>query len=75
MESFTSPAQFMAAARTYQIYFNFARKNRSRSNKTPAELLRQKAPLISPLALHLPPLFLSAHLGQLLAGSPACPAI
>ena len=70
IESFSSPVQFMAAARTYQHFFNFGRKNRSRSNKTPAQLLREKAPHISPRALLYPPVFLCAEVGQLLSGAP-----
>jgi transposase len=70
IESFSSPAQFMTAASTYQHYFNFGRKNRSRANKTPAQLLREKAPHLSPRALLYPPVFLSHEVGQLLSGSP-----
>ncbi|MDR2512310.1 MAG: hypothetical protein LBD01_00670 [Puniceicoccales bacterium] len=42
-----SPSK-MAAAGTSQNYYNFARKNRSRVNKTPVELLRDKAPNLHP---------------------------
>lgn len=71
IERFSSPAHFMGAAGTYQAYFNFARKNRSRSNKTPVALLDQKAPGADPRVLFLPPVFLDALLGQLLSGTPA----
>ena len=70
IERFTSPAQFMTAARTYQDFFNFGRKNRSRSNKTPSQLLHEKAPHISPRALLYPPVFLCHEVGQLLSGAP-----
>lgn len=71
LENFTSPAQFIAAITTYQHFFNFARKNRSRDNKTPAELLALRAPNIDPRALLLPPIILDAPLGQDLSGPPA----
>ncbi|MDF9828398.1 hypothetical protein M2447_002517, partial [Ereboglobus sp. PH5-10] len=63
--------QFMAAVTTYQHYYNFARTNRSRANKTPAQLLREKSPQIDPRVLLLSPLLLDAPMGQLLSGPPA----
>ena len=70
IESFTGATQFIAAASTYQAWFNFARKNRSRANKTPATLLHEKAPSINPRALLLPPIVLRPEVGQLLSGAP-----
>jgi len=70
IEAFSSQAQFMTAASTYQHFFNFGRKNRSRSNKTPVQLLREKAPHISPRALLYAPVFLCPEVGQLLSGAP-----
>ncbi|MDR2512849.1 MAG: hypothetical protein LBD01_03520, partial [Puniceicoccales bacterium] len=45
LENFSGRAHFIAMAGTYQHFYNFARKNRSRANKTPVELLREKAPI------------------------------
>jgi transposase len=71
LESFRDPAHFLAAATTYQHFFNFARKNRSRGNFTPADLLATRAPHLSPKILLLPPILLDAHVGQDLSGPPA----
>ena len=70
LESFRDPSDFLAAATTYQHFFNFARKNRSRANHTPADLLAQRAPHLSPIVLLLPPVFLDAQVGQDLSGPP-----
>ncbi|MDR2513157.1 MAG: hypothetical protein LBD01_05130, partial [Puniceicoccales bacterium] len=67
LENFSDRAHFMAAAGTYQHFDNFARKNRSRANKTPVELLREKAPNLHPRILLLHPCLLDAHMGQLLS--------
>jgi hypothetical protein len=61
----------MTVAGTYQHYYNFARKNRSRANKTPVELLCEKALNLPPRVLLLHPCLLDAHTGQLLSGPPA----
>ena len=71
LENFTGPAQFLPAITTYQHFFNFARKNRSRGHQTPAALLAARAPKIDPRVLLLPPIFLDAPLGQVLSGPPA----
>ena len=70
IETFAGPGQFMRAAGTYQNWFNLARKNRSRGNKPPLELLQEKAPQLPKKLLLLPPLFLASKVGQLLSGSP-----
>jgi len=71
LETFREPAHFLAAVTTYQHFFNFARKNRSRGNLTPADLLAARAPHLSPKILLLPPILLDAPLGQVLSGPPA----
>lgn len=70
LENFTGPNHFLAAITTYQHFFNFARKNRSRANCAPAALLAARAPHIDPRVLLLPPIFLHAPLGQDLPGPP-----
>ena len=71
LENFAGPAHFLAAITTYQHFFNFARKNRSRGNLTPADLLALRAPHLNPKILLLPPILLDAPLGQDLSGPPA----
>ncbi|MDR2512852.1 MAG: hypothetical protein LBD01_03540 [Puniceicoccales bacterium] len=71
LENFSGCAHFMAAAGTYQHFYNFARKNRSRANKTSVELLREKAPNLHPRILLLRPCLLDSHMGQLLSGLPS----
>jgi transposase len=44
LETFHGPQHFLASVTTYQHFFNFARKNRSRSDQTPAQLLAHNAP-------------------------------
>ncbi|MDR2513124.1 MAG: hypothetical protein LBD01_04965 [Puniceicoccales bacterium] len=55
LENFSGHAHFMATAGTYQYFYNFARKNRSRAKKTPAELLHEKTPDLHPRILLLHP--------------------
>jgi hypothetical protein len=71
LENFSGRAHFMATAGTYQHFYNFTRKNRSRTNKTPIELLREKAPNLHPRILLLHPRLLDSPMGQLLSGPPA----
>ncbi|MDR2512561.1 MAG: hypothetical protein LBD01_02010 [Puniceicoccales bacterium] len=56
LENFSGRAHFIAAIGTYQHFYNFARKNRSRANKTPVELLREKAPNLHPRILQITPM-------------------
>ncbi len=55
-QMFTSRPDFFAKAATYQLWYNVARKNRSRQNKNPADLLAAKAPTISPKIFLLHPI-------------------
>ncbi len=48
LESFANADHFLAAVTTYQHFFNFARKNRSRANLTPASILALRAPHLTP---------------------------
>ncbi|MDR2512896.1 MAG: hypothetical protein LBD01_03760 [Puniceicoccales bacterium] len=73
LENFSARAHFIAMAGTYQHFYNFARQNRSRAKKTPAELLREKPPDLHPRILLLHPCLLDAHMGQLLSGPAASP--
>ncbi|MDR1280314.1 MAG: hypothetical protein LBK99_05785 [Opitutaceae bacterium] len=71
LEHFHDTASFIASSSTYQHFFNFARKNRSRSNLAPADLLAMRSPLLHPSILLLPPVFLDSLMGQVLSGPPA----
>ncbi|MDR1280164.1 MAG: hypothetical protein LBK99_05015, partial [Opitutaceae bacterium] len=70
LEHFHDTASFIASSTTYQHFFNFARKNRSRSNLAPADLLAMRSPLLHPRILLLPPVFLDSLLGQDLSAPP-----
>ena len=70
LENFRGPAHFLDAVTTYQHFFNFARKNRSRGNRSPADILIARATKIDPRALLLPPIILSTKVGQDLSGPP-----
>ncbi|MDR1279544.1 MAG: hypothetical protein LBK99_01825, partial [Opitutaceae bacterium] len=70
IEHFPDTASFIASASTYPHFFNFARKNRSRSNLAPADLLAMRSPLLHPRILLLPPVFLDSLLGQDLSAPP-----
>ena len=74
LESFHGPAHFQACVATYQTWFNFARKNRSRSNRSPAQILAIRDPTADPRILLLPATLLAApalaSLGQHLSGPP-----
>jgi transposase len=61
---FSSKADFFAKTATYQLWYNAARKNSSRGNKSPADLLAIKAPLISPKIFLLHPFPLESLLHQ-----------
>ena len=74
LESFRGEDHFLASIATYQTWFNFGRKNRSRFNQTPAQILANKDPTLDPRVLLLPATILSHHqlasLGQDLSGPP-----
>ena len=59
---FASKADFFAKTATYQLWYNAARKNSSRGNKSPADLLALKAPKISPKIFLLHPIPLESLL-------------
>jgi len=54
LESFSSRAEFLAKASLYQLYFNLARPNSHKENKTPWQIIEHLAPG-SPLDLCLLP--------------------
>lgn len=59
-EDFSCEDNFLAKAFSYQIWFNFARRNRWRDNLTPWEILKQKNPNLTKEALLLAPIRLES---------------
>ena len=60
IESFGSMDDFLGKAYSYQLYFNHARKNRYRENKSPLEILRERFPDADEDVLNLPPIHLDS---------------
>ena len=60
IESFSSREDFLGKAYTYQLYFNHARKNRYRGNKSPLEILRERFSDVDEDVLNLPPIHLDS---------------
>ena len=56
VESFKDSQDFLGKAYSYQLYFNYIRKNRYRENKSPAEILRERFPQMDEDVLNLPPI-------------------
>lgn len=64
LESFASRGDFLAKARTYQLYFNLVRPNSHKQNLSPWQIIAQLEPR-SPLQLCLlPPVFLDYYLNR-----------
>lgn len=61
LERFTpQPADLLAKAFAYQLYFNLVRTNSNKGHRTPAELVAQRAPWVQPGLFYLPPVLLSS---------------
>lgn len=58
VERFTSRKNFFEKAYTYQLWFNVARKNSYKGNRTPWEILHERNPDIKPEIAVLPPIML-----------------
>jgi transposase len=58
VETFTGRYDFLAKAALYNLWFNVARKNSYKENRTPWEIIHQRDPNISPRIAVLPPVFL-----------------
>ncbi|MBI4432229.1 MAG: transposase [Candidatus Omnitrophica bacterium] len=67
IESFGSEQDFLGKAYSYQLYFNYARKNRYRGNKSPIKILRQRFPDVDEDVLNLPPIHLDSWEESLVA--------
>ena len=58
IEDFRDRADFLAKVTSYNLFFNLARKNSGKENKTPWELVLEKRPNADPLLPLLAPVFL-----------------
>jgi transposase-like protein len=65
-EDFTSRAHFLGKAQSYWLYFNVARRNGSKGNRAPLEILQQAAPHVNPRITLWQPVFLEQFLHTLL---------
>jgi transposase len=64
IESFSGRRDFLNKATTYQLFFNLARRNSGKENKTPWELVLEKNPKADPRLALLPPVYLDELLDQ-----------
>ena len=58
VESFSSQREFLQKAFAYQLWFNVARKNSYKKNKTPWDILQERNATVNPRIVLLPPLML-----------------
>jgi transposase len=58
VEEFTSRADFLRKASAYNLWFNVARKNSGKENRTPWEIIQEKEPKLSAAICALAPVFL-----------------
>jgi transposase len=65
LESFTNQEDFLRKATLFQHYFNFARPNSYKKDRTPWEIVRQDHPEIRPEILALPPVLLESEFERL----------
>jgi len=65
-ENFRDRRHFLDKARSYWLYFNAARRNSSKADRCPLELLRELTPQVNPRIVLWPTAFLEDHLHTLL---------
>ena len=58
VESFRSRQELLEKARSYLLWFNIARKNSYKKNKSPWEIVQERNPNILPQIVSFPPVFL-----------------
>ena len=58
IEHFQDSEDFLAKAKTYQLFFNLLRPNSYKENKTPWQIAREKQPKLSQEIAMLPPVFI-----------------
>lgn len=64
IEDYKNPAEFLGKAYAYLLYFDYIRENRWRDNKSPLQLLRERAPELDEQILNLPPIRLEMLLEE-----------
>lgn len=64
IENYANPVEFLGKAYAYQLYFNYARENRWRDNKSPLQLLRERSPHLDEGILNLLPIRLEILLDE-----------
>jgi transposase len=65
-EDFRDRRHFLDKARSYWLYFNAARRNSSKQDRCPLQLLRELTPQVNPRIVIWPSSFLEDHLQTLL---------
>jgi hypothetical protein len=58
VEQFSSRAEFLQKARAYNLWFNVARRNSGKENRTPWEIIHEKESKVSAAICALPTVFL-----------------
>jgi len=58
VERFSSRADFLAKAGSYNLWFNVGRRNSGKEHRTPWELIHEREPTIDPAICALPPVYL-----------------
>ncbi|MBW2059278.1 MAG: hypothetical protein JRJ26_17460 [Deltaproteobacteria bacterium] len=58
VETFLDRTDFLQKAAAYNLWFNVARPNSYKSNKTPFQIIHERDPTINPRTALLPPVFL-----------------
>jgi len=58
LEHFSDPHDFLAKAYSYQLFFNLARPNSYKENKTPWQIAKEKEPELSQRIALIPPVFI-----------------
>ena len=64
IEDYKNSTEFLGKAYVYLLYFNYIRENRWRDNKSPLQLLRERAPELDEQILNLPPIRLEMLLEE-----------
>lgn len=70
VEIFRSRGEFLEKASAYNVWFNVARKNSYKQNKTPWEIVHERAPTLSPRIAMWRPVFLDKILAARLDSKP-----
>lgn len=65
LERFEGLEDFLRKATLYQHYFNFARQNSYKADRTPWDIVEQDLPGVNPRILALPPVLLEAEFRRL----------